>query len=71
MNTITEKIFPLNEHPIERVLRVAIGVGLVSLVFIGPKTWWGLLGIVPILTGSSGTCPLYTIFGWSTCKLGR
>ncbi len=57
----------VNEHPVERALRVLVGVGLLSLVFLGPKTAWGFLGLVPIVTGLSGMCPLYSILGFSTC----
>ena len=57
----------VNEHPVERVVRVALGVGLVAMAFVGPKTPWGFLGIVPILTGLSGRCPLYTVLGINTC----
>ena len=39
---------PNNEHAIERLLRVVLGVFLLSLVVLGPKTYWGLLGIVPL-----------------------
>jgi hypothetical protein len=63
------KIFPKNEHIIERVVRVILGLGLLSLVFFGPQTWWGLLGIVPLATGALGSCPAYTLFGWSTCRM--
>jgi DUF2892 family protein len=58
-----------NEHAVERVVRVMLGVALLSLVFIGPKTYWGLLGAVPVLTGVLGSCPVYSIFGISTCRL--
>lgn len=58
-----------NEHTIERVIRVIVGLALLSLIFIGPQTIFGLIGIVPLLTGLLGTCPVYTIFGFSTCKL--
>jgi len=54
-------------HPAERVIRVLVGLGLISLVFVGPQTPWGWIGIVPILTGASGLCPLYTMLGISTC----
>ena len=57
----------VNEHPVERALRVLIGLSLLSLVFFGPKTAWGYLGLVPIVTGLSGMCPLYSILGFSTC----
>lgn len=61
------KLFPANEHKVERALRVALGVVLLSLVFVGPQTAWGLIGIVPLATGILGSCPLYTLFGVSTC----
>ena len=61
------KLLPVNEHPVERIVRVAVGIGILSLVFVGPKSLWGLLGILPILTGLVGSCPAYTIFGFSTC----
>ncbi|MGE5113653.1 MAG: DUF2892 domain-containing protein [Acidobacteriaceae bacterium] len=57
----------VTEHPVERVIRVLIGLGLISLVFIGPKTPWGWIGLLPILTGVTGICPLYTVLGISTC----
>ena len=57
----------VSQHPVERVVRVLVGLALLSLVFIGPKTAWGWIGIVPILTGVSGLCPLYTLLGISTC----
>ena len=64
-------MLPNNEHPVERVLRVLIGLGLLSLVFVGPQTLWGLIGIVPLLTGLLGSCPLYTMVGLSTCPMKR
>lgn len=64
---MSSSLLPKNEHPVERVVRVVAGLGLLSLVFVGPKTMWGLIGIVPILTGAIGSCPLYTLFGFSTC----
>lgn len=63
------KLLPTNEHPIERVARIALGVGLLALVFVGPQTPWGWLGAVPLATGLIGSCPLYTLLGFSTCPL--
>ncbi|MBI5432369.1 MAG: DUF2892 domain-containing protein [Planctomycetes bacterium] len=60
---------PTNEHPIERLVRVALGAALLAMVFVGPKTPWGWIGVVPLLTGLIGSCPLYTLFGWRTCPL--
>ena len=62
-------LLPTNEHPIERVLRTLLGLGVLSLAFVGPKSPWGYLGIVPLATGLLGSCPLYTLFGWSTCPM--
>ena len=62
-------LIPTNEHPVERVLRVIVGLGALSLAFLGPKSPWGYLGLVPLATGLMGTCPLYTVFGFSTCKV--
>lgn len=63
-----DKILPKNEHPVERIARVVIGLVLILLAFVGPKTPWGFLGIVPLMTGLLGSCPAYTLFGVSTCK---
>ena len=60
------KLLSQNEHSIDRVLRVVIGLVLLALVFVGPKTLWGLLGLVPLLTGLAGTCPLYSLLGINT-----
>ena len=62
------KLIPRNEHSLERALRVVVGIGLIALAFVGPQTPWGYLGVVPLLTGLVGSCPLYTVFGISTCK---
>ena len=64
-----KKLLPNNEHPIERVIRVVAGAALLSLAFVGPQTPWGYIGIVPIATGLLGSCPLYTLFGISTCPM--
>lgn len=64
-----EKLFPTNEHTVERVLRVGLGVALVALAATGKVGPWGYLGVVPILTGLIGSCPLYTLLGFSTCPL--
>lgn len=62
------KILPTNEHLAERVIRVILGLFGLSLVFVGPKTPLGYIGILPLLTGLVGSCPLYTVFGFSTCS---
>lgn len=53
----------------DRVVRVIIGIALLSLLFLvnGNERWWGLLGIVPLATAAFRNCPLYSIVGLSTC----
>ena len=63
------RFLAVNEHPLERVLRVVLGLGLLALVFVGPKTPWGWIGLVPLATGLIGSCPLYSLFGLSTCPI--
>lgn len=59
-----------NVGGIDRTLRIVVGLVLLSLVFIleGDARWWGLVGIVPILTGALRYCPAYAPFGLSTCR---
>jgi hypothetical protein len=63
------KIFPANEHVYDRAFRVVLGIALLAIAFVGPKTPWGYIGVVPLLTGLLGSCPLYTIFGLNTCAV--
>ena len=63
-------LLAVNEHPLDRILRVALGLVLLSLVFLGPQTAWGWLGLVPLLTGLLGSCPLYSLIGLNTCRAG-
>ncbi|MDA8110353.1 MAG: DUF2892 domain-containing protein [Betaproteobacteria bacterium] len=57
----------------DKVLRIVLGIVLLSLVFFldGPARWWGLVGLVPLLTGLFGYCPLYAVFGLSTCPMEK
>lgn len=58
-----------NEAGWDRAVRVVLGLGLLSLTVVGPQTMWGLVGLVPLATGSLGMCPLYTVLGISTCPV--
>jgi len=58
-----------NEGKTDRVLRVVVGVVLISLVFVGPQTPWGWIGLVPLVTGLVGNCPVYSLLGINTCGL--
>lgn len=59
----------INEGPIDRTVRVIVGVALLALVFVGPKSLLGLVGLVPLATGLIGFCPLYRLVGLSTCPI--
>jgi hypothetical protein len=66
---MSSRILPKNEHPLERIVRVVLGLSVLAMAFVGPQTPWGYLGIIPLLTGIVGSCPLYTLFGFSTCPV--
>lgn len=61
----------MNEGMLDRTIRVVLGIVLLSLVFLGPRTLWGLVGLVPLLTGIVGFCPLYRLFGLDTRGAAR
>lgn len=56
---------------IDRAIRILAGTVLLALVFIGPQTPWGYLGLVPLLTGVIGFCPAYCPLGLSTCRVPK
>jgi hypothetical protein len=58
-----------NEGTVDRILRVAVGLAVLSLVFVGPQTAWGWVGVVPLVTGLIGNCPVYSILGINTCGI--
>jgi hypothetical protein len=58
---------PRNEGTLDRALRIITGLVLLSLVFVGPQTAWGWIGLVPLATGLVGYCPLYRLLGINTC----
>ena len=60
-----------NEGMLDRTIRIVLGVSLLSLAFVGPKSWLGFIGVVPLLTGVIGFCPLYRVLGLSTCPLPK
>ncbi len=64
---MSAKFFARNEHKVDRVVRIVIGLALLSIVFVGPQTMWGLIGVVPLATGLAGTCPVYSVIGFRTC----
>ena len=59
----------VNEHPVERGIRVVAGLALVAAAATGTLGWWAWVGVVPVLTGLTGMCPLYSLLGISTCPV--
>lgn len=61
-----------NVGGLDRTVRILVGIALLATFFMLPEAgyrWFFLIGIVPLATGLLGTCPAYSIFGLSTCKL--
>ena len=58
-----------NVGSIDRILRIAVGIALLALLFIlpGNARWWGLIGLLPLATGLFSFCPAYTLLGLDTC----
>jgi hypothetical protein len=57
-----------NIGTLDRIVRIVAGLALIALVFVGPRTPWGWVGVVPLFTALIGWCPAYTLFGIKTCK---
>lgn len=61
-------MFKPNVGTADRFVRIAAGLVLLGLVFVGPKTPWGWIGVLPLTTGLIRWCPLYALLGISTCS---
>ena len=61
-------MFKTNVGSVDRILRIVLGVVLIALVFVGPKTPWGWIGVIPLVTGLFSTCPVYSLLGIRTCR---
>ncbi|MGD8592095.1 MAG: DUF2892 domain-containing protein [Gammaproteobacteria bacterium] len=57
-----------NVGGIDKVIRIVIGLALISLVFVGPQTPWGWVGLLPLATAVINFCPLYPLIGFSSRK---
>lgn len=60
-----------NIHSVERIIRIVLGLVLVSMAFVGPANHWFLLGLIPLATGLIGWCPPYAMLGINTCNIGK
>jgi Protein of unknown function (DUF2892) len=66
-----EEVQMTNEGTIDRAIRIVLGLGLLSLVFVGPQSSLGYIGLIPLVTGLIGFCPLYRVFGLRTCPVPK
>lgn len=64
-------MFAINVGSADRILRIVLGLVLIALVFVGPQTPWGWLGLIPLVTGVMRTCPLYSLMGVNSCGVRR
>lgn len=57
----------------DRTVRIAIGIALLlaAVLIESPNRWFGLVGLIPLLTGIFGNCPLYALFGINTCPVRK
>ena len=60
------RLFEKNVGTTDRLVRIVVGVVLLSLTVFGPATPWGWLGLIPLATGVFNTCPLYSVLGVDT-----
>jgi hypothetical protein len=70
-NSLQEGIMESNVGSADRIVRVVIGLALLSLLFLlnGNARWLGLIGVVPLVTAAFRFCPLYRLVGLNTCPL--
>lgn len=55
-----------NVGTIDKIVRLVLGLALISLVFVGPKTNWGWIGAIFVVTSLISFCPLYRLIGFSS-----
>ncbi|SBT05394.1 conserved exported hypothetical protein [Candidatus Accumulibacter aalborgensis] len=60
-----------NVGGIDKILRIVIGIALITMAALGVVGAWGWIGVVPLLTGLFGTCPAYTLLGMNTCPISK
>ena len=56
-----------NEGVIDRSLRVILGLVLIGLAATGTVGLWGYIGVIPLITGAIGMCPVYSLLGINSC----
>ena len=61
--------FTANVGSADRIIRIILGVVLIALTLTGTIGAWGWIGVVPLVTGLIGNCPVYSLLGISTCPV--
>lgn len=61
----------VNVGTVDRVIRALVGIVLLAMVFVGPQTAWGWIGLIPLLTAIVGICPAYSLLGIRTCPSAK
>ena len=61
----------LNVGGLDRSLRIVAGLVLIGLAATGTVGAWGWIGLVPLLTGAVGSCPVYPVLGLNTCPMKK
>ena len=66
-----DSLFKSNTGKIDRIIRIIVGVLLVGNVFTGLQSPIGWIGLILIVTGIFGTCPVYSLLGINTKSIGE
>ncbi|MDA8389735.1 MAG: DUF2892 domain-containing protein [Gammaproteobacteria bacterium] len=59
----------VNEGVLDRGIRVVVGVVLIALAVTHRWAPWGWIGVLPLISGLTGFCGLYQVFGIKTCPM--
>ena len=60
-----------NGGGIDKILRIAVGIALIAMAYMNVVGVWGYIGVVPLLTGLIGWCPVYPLLGISSCPIKK
>jgi hypothetical protein len=60
-----------NVGGIDKILRIAVGIALIAMAYMNVVGVWGYIGVVPLLTGLIGWCPVYPLLGISSCPMKK
>ena len=67
-------MFKPNEGGVDRIVRVVLGIALLALGLFWAQAPWNwvldIVGVIALVTGVIGFCPLYALLGFHTNKAG-